>query len=85
MKSNAEPKIDELQYEQAFALLETAVKSLESGDVTVKEALEKFEQGMNAAKQCMELLDNAENKMNLLIKASTGKIVFDRLSIAEDK
>ncbi|MEI6286872.1 MAG: exodeoxyribonuclease VII small subunit [Bacillota bacterium] len=84
MKKKTEPKIDELRYEQAFMALESAVKMLESGDVTVDEALEKFETGMIAAKRCMKLLDNAEQKMNLIVSEYTNGISFKPFAISED-
>ncbi|MFA6074571.1 MAG: exodeoxyribonuclease VII small subunit [Negativicutes bacterium] len=85
MKKKAELNIEALQYEQAYAALEDAAKALDSGEVTVDEALEKFERGMVAAKRCMKLLDNAEQKMDLLVSEYSGKIVFEKLAITEDR
>ena len=85
MKSKIDGKIETLRYEQAFSTLESAVEILEAGVVTVDEALEKFELGMKAAKRCMNLLDNAEQKMNLIVKDYANGIVLEPLVITEER
>jgi len=85
MKNKTESKIEMLRYEQAFSTLEAAVETLEAGAVTVDEALVKFELGMKAAKRCMSLLDNAEQKMNLIVSDYANGVVLEPLVLAEDR
>ncbi len=59
-------KIDELNYEQAFAELETVVASLESNQKSLEEAIGLFERGQALARRCSELLDQAELRVRQL-------------------
>ncbi len=53
-------------FEDAFTRLETVVRQLESGQMTLDQSTELFEEGMHLAKHCTELLNNAEMKINRL-------------------
>lgn len=70
---------DEMKYEQAYSELESAVAMLESGNTTIDEALDKFEIGMRAARQCVKLLDAAESKMIFLINEANVAINVETL------
>ncbi len=59
-------------FEESLAALEGVVKALESGDVTLDEMLSLFEKGISLTKNCTELLDKAEQKINILIKNNDG-------------
>ena len=56
-----------MNYEQAMARLEEIVKLLEQGDCGLDESLKLFEEGAKLSRQCSELLDHAEQKVNLLL------------------
>ena len=58
--------IEELNYEQAFKELETTVKDLESGDLSLEDALALFERGQALSSHCANLLDNADLKIKQL-------------------
>jgi exodeoxyribonuclease VII small subunit len=49
-----------LTFEQAYAELEKIVAQLESGDLTLEEAVGLYEQGQRLARLCGEMLDSAE-------------------------
>ena len=53
-------------FEEALARLEEIVHQLESGDVGLAEALVRYEQGVAHLKRCYELLERAEQKIELL-------------------
>lgn len=61
-----EAKIESLTYEQAFAELETIVGELEEEIHNLEEAMRLFERGQALAKQCSELLEKAELKVQQL-------------------
>ena len=63
-----------LCFEENLKELESIVKKLESGDVSLDEMLELFEQGIARTKECTAQLKNAEQKINILIKNSLGEI-----------
>ena len=63
-----------LCFEENLKELESIVKKLESGDVSLDEMLELFEQGIARTKECTAQLKNAEQKINILVKNSLGEV-----------
>lgn len=59
-------------FEKALSDLEKIVKSLESGDLPLEKALEKFEAGIKLSRYCSETLDEAEKRVAVLIAADNG-------------
>ena len=53
-------------FEQALAELETIMHALEEGKLGLAEGLARYERGIALLKQCYELLENAERKIELL-------------------
>lgn len=66
---NREPK----KFEDALARLETIVTELEKGDLPLEEALKIFEEGVRLSKSCMKMLEEAERKVEILLKDKDGK------------
>ena len=62
-------------FEKAINDLEKIVKSLESGDLPLEKALEKFEAGIKLSRYCSETLDEAEKRVSLLMADETGEPV----------
>lgn len=60
-------------FEKAISELEKIVKALESGDLPLEKALEQFEAGIRLSRQCSQLLDEAEQRVTLLMSDETGK------------
>ncbi len=59
-------KIEELNYEEAFAELEAIVASLENEEHSLEESMSLFERGQNLSKRCASLLEDAELKVKQL-------------------
>ena len=53
-------------FEAQYKRLEEAVAKLEEGDLTLEESLALYEDGMKLAKQCQELLKDAELRVTKL-------------------
>lgn len=62
-------------FEQAMGRLEEIVNQLEQGDCDLDESLKLFEEGAGLAGLCNELLDKAEQKVNLLVGENSGEEV----------
>jgi exodeoxyribonuclease VII small subunit len=62
-------------FEKAIKDLEKIVKALESGDLPLEKALQKFEAGIKLARYCTETLDEAEKRVTLLTADETGQPV----------
>lgn len=54
-------------FEQAMSRLEEIVNQLERGECGLDESLKLFEEGAKLAAQCNEILDKAEQKVNILL------------------
>ena len=55
-------------FEDAFTRLETVVRRLESGQMSLDQSTALFEEGMQLAKTCTEMLNGAELKIQRLQK-----------------
>jgi exodeoxyribonuclease VII small subunit len=53
-------------FEQLFTELETTLQALEAGNISLDEALALYERGMALAKECVEMLDRAELRIQEL-------------------
>ncbi len=53
-------------FEAQYKRLEESVAKLEEGDLTLEESLALYEAGMKVAKQCQELLKDAELRVTKL-------------------
>ncbi len=62
------------QFEQSLQKLETLVKNLESGSLPLEDALTAFQEGVGLVKNCQTLLAQAEQKVDMLIKANAEGI-----------
>ena len=60
-------------FEQAMGRLEEIVNLLERGECGLDESLKLFEEGAKLAGQCSEMLDTAEQKVNLLLNGDSGE------------
>ncbi len=54
-------------FEENVRELEKAVQSLEKGELSLEDSIKVFEQGIALSKECNEILDNAEKRINILV------------------
>ena len=73
-------KKEEKTFEEALNSLEVIVKDLESGQVPLDDAINKFTEAMKLSKSCNEKLKNAEANINMILKEN-GKL--EEFSIEE--
>ena len=64
----------EKKFEEAMERLEQIVERLEGGDLTLEESLKIFEEGMKLIRFCSKKLEEAEQKVTLLVKESGGTL-----------
>lgn len=62
-----------LKFEDSLGRLEHIVHELESGDVPLDKSLTLFEEGMQLSATCRKQLEDAEGKVEILLKQS-GKL-----------
>ena len=63
-----------LDFEQSLQQLESLVEAMENGDLGLEESLKAFEKGVALTRACQLALDNAEQRVNLLLQEN-GKHV----------
>ena len=70
MNDNLKPSVPDPTFESSLAALETIVHDLEDGQLGLGEALARYEQGVKHLKHCYQLLQAAEQKIELLTKVT---------------
>jgi len=66
-----------LYLEKTLADLEDLVEELESGDLPLEKAMQKFEQGIKLTRNCQAALKEAEQKVEILLKSAGGEKLED--------
>ncbi len=64
----AKEKVEEKTFEESLVELESIVKELEAGNVDLDQAINKYSDAMKLAKLCSDKLNNATEKVNLILK-----------------
>ena len=64
-----------VSFEEKMKKLEEIAAELEKGDLDLDSSVSKFEAGMRISKECNEMLEKAEKKITMLIKAENGELV----------
>jgi exodeoxyribonuclease VII small subunit len=65
-------KIADLNFEQANLELEAIVEKMEQGEQDLERSLHDFERGVALMKHCHSLLNDAEQKVEVLVKNNDG-------------
>ena len=60
------------KFETALKKLEELVKKLEAGELSLEESLKAFEEGVKHSVFCSRKLDEAEKRVELLLKEKDG-------------
>jgi exodeoxyribonuclease VII small subunit len=61
-------------FEEALESLEQITRELENGDLSLEKSLKKFDEGIKLAELCNHKLEEAQQKVDLLLKKD-GKLV----------
>ena len=78
-------KVTEQKFEDAFQKLESIVKKLEDGNLSLEESLKVFEEGVRLSRLCSKKLDEAEKKVEILLKESNGRLVPKAFALEEEE
>jgi exodeoxyribonuclease VII small subunit len=63
-------------FESSLAALEKIVRQLERGELPLEESLQLFEQGVRLSRECQERLNQAERRIELLLRDAEGRPVL---------
>lgn len=61
------------QFEQMIAELDVIVQQLEQGDLSLDDALQQFERGVALARASQQQLQNAEQKVQILLQQNSAE------------
>jgi exodeoxyribonuclease VII small subunit len=64
----------DLKFEDCLARLEQIVGALETGNLPLEESLKVFEEGIALARHCSRYLDDAERRIETLVKDESGAV-----------
>ena len=63
------------KFEDALHRLEALVRKMESGELSLEESLKAFEEGIRLSRQCAQRLDEAERRVEVLLRDGDGLAV----------
>jgi len=72
------------KFEEALQKLEAIVAQMEGGDLDLEDALKAFEEGVRLANFCTSKLDEAERKVEKLMRDQAGKLQSTAFSEQDD-
>ena len=73
-----------LKFEESLQRLEKIVADLEKGEVSLEKSLTLFEEGMQLSGQCRKELEQAEGKVEILLKQN-GKLQAEAFEPVNEK
>ncbi len=71
-------------FEASLEALEQIVHELEQGDLPLEKSLELFEQGIRLSRECQERLNQAERRIEVLVRDSQGRPVVTAFEKAQE-
>jgi exodeoxyribonuclease VII small subunit len=63
-------------FESSLASLEKVVRELERGDLPLEKSLDLFEQGVRLSRECQERLNEAERRIEVLLRDNEGRTLL---------
>jgi exodeoxyribonuclease VII small subunit len=63
------------KFEEAMEKLEEIVRRMEAGEMTLDESLKAFEEGIKLSRLCAKKLDEADRRVDLLLRQQEGELV----------
>ena len=75
------PKRDQVKatapasFEAQLATLERIVRELERGELPLEQSLDLFEQGVRLSRECQERLNEAERRIEVLLRGGDGSTI----------
>jgi len=64
-------------FEHSLTRLEEIVRKLESANLSLDEAMKLFEEGVQLSRDCQKHLEDAEGKVEILLKKAGGELAAE--------
>lgn len=72
--TQTDPSLATMTFEAAMAELESIVKDLESGKVSLEKSIESYERGMALKTHCESKLRDAQMKIEKIVVGANGNV-----------
>lgn len=69
--------VEKPDFERSLARLEEVVRKLESPQLSLDEAMKLFEEGVGLSGECQKQLEEAEGRVEILLKKADGKLAAE--------
>lgn len=66
-----EKSLEDLTFEEAIKKLEATIEKMEQEELTLEESLNNFQEGMKLTRHCKNILNQAEQKVEMLLEDGT--------------
>jgi exodeoxyribonuclease VII small subunit len=64
-------------FEKSLVRLEEVVRRLESPQLSLDDAMKLFEEGVQLSRECQKQLEEAEGRVEILLKKANGKLTAE--------
>lgn len=79
-----ENRKEDVKFEDAIKRLEEIVEEMEGKDLQLDKSIKLFQEGMEIAALCNGKLDEAERKINIVMKNSKGQLTEEKFNPEEE-
>lgn len=76
-------KSEEISFEEHLKKLESIVKQLEEGELTLDESVKLYEEGMSISKLCLDKLNKTKQKIEQLVLEGEEKYSVKPFSVSK--
>ena len=77
-------EIEKLSFEKSIEKLEEIVRELEDENISLEKSMEKFEMGIKLSSNCLNKLNEAENRIEELTRSEDGKLITKELDLEKE-
>ncbi len=76
--------MQEKSFEALMAELEQIVEQLEGGEISLEDSVALFEKGVSLTRQCAKILDDAQQKVTMLVRTPSGEVQEEQFAGVEN-
>jgi exodeoxyribonuclease VII small subunit len=80
-----EPATKKPEFERSLARLEEIVRKLESANLSLDDAMKLFEEGVTLSRDCQKQLEQAEGRVEILMKKAGGEIAAEPFATPDEE
>ena len=74
-----------VNFEKGLARLEEIVEQLEGSDLSLDQSLKVFQEGIELFRHCSQKLNEAQAKVEKLVKLADGKFKLEAFDVKEEE